>query len=148
MTAVHLQLSDQSQRLLAASGTPEMMETAKGLRRVTLSIQHLLMDPLFTEASLKLDRAIPDPELRREELTRLSVEVVNATDYLLTLFMAAPVSTPRLTLANEARGANGDEYSYAAASDRLTRQRLDARGAAVCAGMRLLSRLHSDVVYG
>jgi hypothetical protein len=145
MTAVHLRLGDQSQRLLAASSTPEMAEAAKGLRSAALSTQRLLMDPLFAEASPCLDQSISDPELRREELTSLSVELVNATDYLLRLLMASPVSTPRLILASEARGDNADEYSYAAAYDRLTRQRLDARGAAVRVGMRLLSRLHSDV---
>jgi hypothetical protein len=144
MTAVHLQLGDQSERLLSASGTAEMMGAAKGLRRAALSVQHLLMDPLFTEASPQLDRSISDPERRREELAGLSVEVVNAADYLLRLLVAAPASTPRLILAS----TGADEYSYAAACDQLTRQRLDARGAAVCAGMRLLARLHSDVAVG
>src|SRR5262245_19339056 len=98
MTAVHLRLSEQSHRLLAAGSTPEMMEAARGLRGAALSIQRLLMNPLFAETPPQLDHSIPDPEPRREELASLSVEVVNATDYLLTLLMAAPISTPRLIL--------------------------------------------------
>jgi hypothetical protein len=144
MTAVHLQLGDQSERLLSASGTAEMMGAAKSLRLAALSVQRLLMNPLFAEASPQLDRAISDSERRREELAVLSVEVVNAADYLLRLLMAAPASTPRLILAS----TGAAECSYAAACDQLTRQRLDARGAAVCAGMRLLARLHSDVAAG
>lgn len=144
MTAVHLQLGDQSERLLAAIGTAEMIRAAEGLRRAALHLQRLLMDPLFAESSPQMDRNISDPERRREELADLSVAAVNATDYLLGLLMAAPTSAQRLILASTGM----DEYSYAAACDQLTRHRLDARGVAVCAGMRLLARLHSDLALG
>jgi hypothetical protein len=148
ITAVHQRLGNQAERLLAASGTPEMVEAADGLRRAALSMQRLLMHPLFMKASIQMDPSVPDPELRRAELADLAVDVVTASDYLLRLLSAPSAATPRLTLASAAGASHGPRYSDEDTFDRLTRQRLDARGAAVRLGMRLISAVHSDVASG
>lgn len=148
MTALHLRLGNQAEQLLAASDTPEMMEAAQGLRLAALRIQHILMHPLFSDTSLPMDPSIPGPEARHAKLADLAVDVVTATDYLLKLLVAPPAATSRLVLASEASGWRRADYSDAETFDRLTRQRLDARGAAVCVGMRLLSGLYSGVVGG
>jgi hypothetical protein len=142
---MNLRLGDQAEQLLTASGTPEMIEAAKGLRLTALSIRRLLLRPLLTNRSLQMDPSIPDPELRRAELAELAVDVVTATDYLLRLLIAPAVTTPRLILADDAGTGRRTHYSSAEAIDGLTRRRLDARGTAVRLGMHLLSGLHSDV---
>jgi hypothetical protein len=89
-TAVRQELADQAEQLLAASGTPEMAEAAKGLRLTALNVRRLLTRPLFTQPPLQLDPSLPDPELRPAELADLAVDVVGATDYLLRLLAAPP----------------------------------------------------------
>ena len=144
MTALHLRLGSQAELLLAASGTSEMMQAARGLRLAALGIQRILMHPLFTDRSLQMDPSIPDPEMRHARLAELAVDVVTATDYLLSLLTAPSVTIPRLVLASEAGSCRRADYSGAETFDRLTRQRLDARGEAVRVGMRLLSGLYGD----
>ena len=90
------------EQLLAASGTPEMAEAAKGLRLTALNVRRLLTRPLLTQPPLQLDPSLPDPELRRAELADLAVDVVDATDYLLRLLAAPPAMTSRLALAGDA----------------------------------------------
>jgi hypothetical protein len=145
MTAAQLHLGDQAEQLLTADGTPEMIEAAKNLRLIALSIRRLLMRPLLTDTSLQMDPSIPDPEFRRAELADLAVDVVTATDYLLRLLIVPTVTTPRLILADDAGVGLSAHSSGAEAFDALIRRRLDARGSAVRLGMRLLSGLHSDV---
>lgn len=148
VTAAHQRLGNQAERLLAASSTPEMIEAANGLRRAALSMQRLLMQPVFMQTSIQMDPSVADPELRRTELADLAVDVVTASDYLLRLLMEPSVVTPRLVLAEEGEASHGGRLSGEDAFDRLTRRRLDARGAAVRLGMRLISGVHSDVAGG
>lgn len=138
-------LGDQAEQLLTASGTPEMMEAARSLRLIALSIRRLLMRPLATGTSLQMGPSVPDPELRRAELADLAVDVVTATDYLMRLLSGPAVTASRLVLAGRAGSGGGEGYSDEETFDLLTRRQLDARGTAVRLGMRLLSQLSSDV---
>ena len=79
------ELGNQADELLAATTVPEMIEAAKGLRQTALRIRRLLMRPLFTATFIQFDPSVPDPEFRRMELADLAVDVVTATDYLLSL---------------------------------------------------------------
>jgi hypothetical protein len=147
-TAVRQELTDQAEHLLAASGTPEMAEAAKGLRLTALNVRKLLTRPPLTPPPLQLDPSLPDPELRRAELADLAVDVVGATDYLLRLLAAPPAMTSRLALAGDAGHDRGRAYAEEESADRLIRRRLDARGTAVRLGMRLIAGLRSDVACG
>jgi len=89
--------------------------------------------------------SIPDPELRRAQLADLAVDVVTAADYLMRLLSSPSVTASRLALAGRAGLGGGEGYSDEETFDLLTRRQLDARGAAVRLGMRLLSQLRSDV---
>lgn len=142
---VTLELGDQAEQLLTASGTPEMMEAARSLRLTALSIRRLLTHPHVTGTSLQMGPSIPDPELRRAQLADLAVDVVTAADYLMRLLSSPPVTASRLALAGRAGLGGGEGYSDEETFDLLTRRQLDARGAAVRLGMRLLSQLRSDV---
>jgi hypothetical protein len=143
--AMTAHLGDEAEQLLIASGTPEMMEAARSLRLTALSTRRLLMRPLVTGTSLQMGPSVPDPELRRAELADLAVDVVTAADYLMRLLSSPAVAASRLALAGRPGPGGGEGYSDEETFDLLTRRQLDARGAAVRLGMRLLSQLHSDV---
>lgn len=138
-------LGDQAEQLLTASGTLEMMEAARSLRLTALSIRRLLTDPPDVGTSLQMGPSVPDPEFRRVQLADLAVDVVTAIDYLMRLLSSPAVTASRLTLAGRAGLGGGGSYSDEETFDLLTRRQLDARGAAVRLGMRLLSQLRSDV---
>ena len=123
---------------------PEMNTAAQRLRSTALEVRRQLMGSP-PAGSIEFDPAVPNPELRRVELANLAVDVVTATDYLLRLLGAPSVSSPRLLLADETGAARGSGALDHDALDRLTRQRLDARGTAVRLGMRLLAELRSDI---
>jgi hypothetical protein len=138
-------VSDQAEQLLTASSPAELIEAARGLREMALSIRRQLMYPFATGTSLQLDPSVPEPEVRRAELADLAVDVITATDYLLRLLSSPTVMASQLTLADQA-GSRSSSYSDMDASDLLARRQLDARGTVVRLGMRLLSQLNKDVV--
>jgi hypothetical protein len=138
---------DQADELLAACSAFEMDAAARQLRLTALSVRRLLMRPALADTFLQLAPSIPNPELRRMELADLATDVVTATDYLLSLLGATAATSPQLVLASEV-SCEREHGRSADALDRLTRRRLDARGAAVRLGMRLLAALHSDVANG
>jgi hypothetical protein len=140
-------LGDQAEALLAATSVCEMSEAAKKLRLTAAGIGRMLTRPLSVDTFLQFDPSVLDPEQRRMELSDLSVDVVTAIDYLLSLLdVSATMSSP-FTLTHEGSLAGGLCTPDEAAFDRLTRRRFDARGVAVRLGRRLLSQLGCDVVY-
>lgn len=138
-------LGDQADTLLEASDVPGMQRAAGDLRQTALNIRRLLMRPVLTNEFLRLAPTIMDPEIRRMELADLAVDVVTATDYLLSLLGAPASLSPRLTLDTDAGSDRGHGATDGDALDRLNRRRLDARSTAVRLGMRLLGALRSDV---
>jgi hypothetical protein len=142
MTAVHLDLGNQANQLLAAGSMPEMAEAASDLRLTALSIRSLLMSCSPAHAPVQMDPSLPDPEGRRAQLADMTIDVVNATDYLLRLLSHPEGTTSRLILAREF----GDGVPDSEKVSQLAQRQLDARGAAVRAGTRLMSSLRSDVV--
>ncbi len=87
-------LGDQADALLEASDVPGMQRAAADLRETALNIRRLLMRPVLTNQFLRLAPTVMDPEIRRMELADLAVDVVTATDYLLSL-LGAPAACPR-----------------------------------------------------
>jgi hypothetical protein len=78
-----------------------------------------------------------DPARLPARLADQAVNVVTAADYLIALLHPPPVTALRLAAAPDgAQGLAGGQ-----APDRLVRQRLDARAAAVREGMRLQAML-------
>jgi hypothetical protein len=122
-----------------------MQKAATELRRTALNIRRLLMRPVLTDKFLQLAPTVLDPEFRRMELADLAVDVVTATDYLLSLLGAPASLSSRLVLDSEAGSDRGHGTADIDALDRLNRRRLDARSTAVRLGMRLLGALRSDV---
>lgn len=57
-TAVRQELADHAEQLLAASGTPETVEAAKGLRLTALNVRRLLTRPPLTQPPLQLDPSL------------------------------------------------------------------------------------------
>lgn len=132
-------LSGHVEALLGATGVPEMGEAARWLRSDAARVVRLLTraQPL---AGLKAAPSGIDPVERQEKLAGLAVGLTNAVDYLMNLLdSSASASTP-FVLAEETgwslEGSRAD-----GARDRLMRVRLDARGAAVRQGMRLLGSI-------
>jgi hypothetical protein len=138
-------LADEAGALLEASDVPNMQKAATELRRTALNIRRLLMRPVLTDKFLQLAPTVLDPEFRRMELADLAVDVVTATDYLLSLLGAPASLSSRLVLDSEAGSDRGHGTADIDALDRLNRRRLDARSTAVRLGMRLLGALRSDV---
>ena len=145
LTTSHPELEDQAEALLAASSAPEMKQAARRLRTTALSMRRLLTSPLSADAMPALDPSMPDLELRRVELADLAVDVVTAVDYLLNLLDTSTTASPRLVLASEAGSGHRHGPLCNDTLDWLIRKQLDARGAAVRLGMRLISGLLSDV---
>jgi hypothetical protein len=79
------------------------------------------------------------------ELADLATDVVTAIDYLLNLLDSPSVTYPRLMLSAEADPYHSYDRSDNDAPDLLTRRWLDARGAVVRVGMRLLVGLGSGI---
>ena len=136
--------SDQAEQLLMASSPGELMTAARSLREMALDVRRQLVHPFAPGTSLQLDPTVPEPELRRAELADLAVDVVTATDYLIRLLSGPAIMASRLVLADPA-GLGGEGSSDEQAFDRQARRQLDARGAAVRLGTRLLSQLSQDV---
>jgi hypothetical protein len=148
IAAAHPELGDQAEELLSASGIPELLAAASNLRQTALTLRRLLIHPPLAGTVLQIDPSAPDPEWRRMELADLAVDVVTATDYLLSLLGGPATTSTQLVLATGARTDRGHGPSDDEALDRLTRQRLDARGIAVRLGMRLLAELRCDATKG
>ena len=148
LTMSHPELEDQAEALLAASSAPEMKQAARRLRMTALSMRRLLTSPLSADAMPAFDPSMPDLELRRVELADLAVDVVTAVDYLLNLLDTSTTTSPRLELASEAGSGRRHDPLCDDTFDWLIRKQLDARGAAVRLGMRLISGLLSDVSTG
>lgn len=138
-------LGDQADVLLDATSVTEMEAASQTLRQTALSVRRLLMRPVLGEACIKIAPSVLDPARRRMELADLAVDVVTASDYLLSL-LGAPVTTSSpLMLEREAGSDRGHGPLDDDARDRLMRRRLDARAVAVRLGMRLLEGLHVDI---
>lgn len=78
------------------------------------------------------------------ELADLAIDVVTATDHLLSLLDDSTSPSPQLRLDNEA----GSDHGYGLtddAADQLNRRRLEARGTAVRLGIRLFGGLRDDI---
>ena len=132
-------LSGHVEALLGATGVPEMGEAARRLRSDAARVVRLLTraQPL---AGLKPALSGTDPVERQEELAGLAVGLTNAVDYLMNLLDSSASASSPFVLADDTgwslEGSRAD-----GARDRLTRLRLDARGAAVRQGMRLLGSI-------
>jgi hypothetical protein len=83
--------------------------------------------------------------LRHAEIADLAVDVVTAVDYLLNLLDTPVTPSPRMSLAGDARSGRGYGQVGDDAFDWLIRRQLDARGAAVRVGARLIDGLLTDV---
>ena len=120
-----------------------MTEAAQGLLEAALSAWRVLTRPTSGDIRIVMDPVLPDPERWRADLAELAVNVVTAADYLLILLSSASAAPPRrfLSRATAAQQARTDPEAYG----RQTRRRLDARGEAVCLGIRLRSALRSHV---
>lgn len=136
---------DQAEALLAATSVSEMKEAAEKLRAIASCVRRVFAPQMPTDTSLEADPSVRDPERRRTELADLAVDVVTAVDYLLSL-LDTPTSMSPLLLAREAGCDSARGASDEIAADRLTRRRLDARGAAVRLGMRILAGLSCDAL--
>jgi hypothetical protein len=139
------ELGDQAESLLAARSTPDMEEAAHRLRALALSVRRLLASSASRDAPLVLNPSAPDPELCHAEIADLAVDVVTAVDYLLNLLDSPVTPSPRMSLAGDARSGRGYGQVGDDAFDWLIRKRLDARGAAVRVGARLIDGLLSDI---
>jgi len=132
-------LSRHVEALLGATGVPEMGEAARWLRSDAARVVRLLTraQPL---AGLKPTLSGSDPVERQEELAGLAVGLTTAVDYLLNLLDSSANAPSPFVLADDTgwslEGSRAD-----GARDRLMRLRLDARGAAVRQGMRLLGSI-------
>ena len=132
-------LSRHVEALLGATGVPEMGEAARRLRSDAARVVRLLTraQPL---AGLKPALSGTDPVERQEDLAGLAVGLANAVDYLLNLLDSSASASSPFVLADDTgwslEGSRAD-----GARDRLMRLRLDARGAAVRQGMRLLGNI-------
>jgi hypothetical protein len=109
---------------------------------IALSVRRQIASPRSEDALLGLDPSVPDPEPGLAELADLAIDVVTAVDYLLSL-LDAPTEPRQLVLAGDTR--LGRHPACDDTSDWLIRKRLDARGAAVRVGTRLVRGLLSDV---
>lgn len=143
--AAHPDLGDQVDSLLEAADVPGMEGAAKELRRTALNVRRLLMRPVLANACIKIAPTVLDPERRRLELADLAVDVVTATDYLLSL-LDSPLSP---SAASSLERGLGPERGHSApdsdSRDRMNRRRYDALGFVAKQGMRLLEGLRSDV---
>jgi hypothetical protein len=141
----HPDLDDRAEDLLSAHALPEIKLAAEAMRQTALSIRRLLMRPVIGTASIALAPTVLDPEQRRMELADLAVDVVTATDYLLSLLNMQTGSTTSPVLEREL----GPDHGYGGPDNEapasLNRRRYDAKGLVVKLGMRLLENLRSDV---
>jgi hypothetical protein len=145
LTASPPELGDQADALLAATSALEMKQAAHRLRVIALSVRRQIAGPRSEDALLGLGPSVPDPEPGLAELADLAVDVVTAVDYLLNLLDAPATVSRQLVLAGDAGPGPGHRPAYDDARDWLIRKQLDARGAAVRVGTRLVSGLLSDV---
>jgi hypothetical protein len=144
------QLREETNELLAAEKVRAMAAPAHRLRKTAGTARQLLMGPLLTSSFLRLDQSFPSSELRptdrasfAADMASLAVDVIGATDYLLSLLS---VRTPHgLGLASDP----WDEESRRLTLQRqLLRQQLEARGAVVELGTRLFAQLSSSLPDG
>lgn len=142
LAALPSALGDQAEALLAATSAPEMKQAAHGLRALALSVRRQIASPRSEDALLGLNASVPDPEPGLAELADLAIDVVTAVDYLLSLLDASTESR-QLVLVGDTRP--GYHPACDDTGDWLTRKRLDARGATVRVGTRLVRGLLSDV---
>jgi hypothetical protein len=144
----HPELGDQVEELHMAQDYESMQQAAAKLRDIGLHARRMLMDPqLGGELALQLGTI--DPERRRLELADLAIDVVSATDYLLSL-AREPVRDSRRSFSIERDiGAPASSVvSPESPSDHDLRYRraLDSRAAAVRLGGRLLRGLRRETV--
>jgi hypothetical protein len=144
----HPELHDQVHTLNSSQTYPEMRSAAGELRKVGLETRRMLMDPqLGTELAQQL--GTHDPERRRRELANLAIDVVTATDYLLSLVDDHPLESRKGFSAEADLGAqasSADSVSRSPDEDLRYRRVLDSRAAAVRLGGELLRELRSTTV--
>lgn len=145
MPALPSTLGDQAEALLAATSARDMKRAAHGLRAMALSVRRQIADPRSEDALLRLDVSVPDPEPGLAELADIAIDVVTAVDYLLSLLDVSSELRQPVLVGDIRPGRHpvGDDTS-----DWLVRKRLEARGAAVRVGTRLIRGLLSDVSVG
>ena len=143
----HPELGDQAEALLAARSPADMKQAAHRLRAVALSVRRQIANPRSEDTLLRLGPLVPDPEPRLAEFADLAVDVVTAVDYLLSLLDGPTTAPPHLVLAGDA-GLGPGRGPVCDVHDWLVRKQLDARGATVRVGSRLISGLLSDVSSG
>jgi hypothetical protein len=138
-----VELEDQAHELLAASSVPGMECAAQKLRQTALNVRRRLAEPALVNGFQPAPTVL-DPESHRMELADLAIDVVTSIDYLLTLVASRPTSQ-RLMLSGEATSYRGEGSTGDDVHERLTRRRLDARGAAVRLSMRLAVELRGNI---
>lgn len=147
----HPEVGDRADALLVASDPQEMIEPAKRLREMAISVRRLLLRPLLADTFLQLQRELevsfPDPHPLRMQLADQAVDVVTAVDYLLTLLLTEP-SSGQLILGGEPGSERMQARTDEETLDWLRRRRLDARGTAVRRGQRLLTALRRHIATG
>lgn len=142
---IHPDLDDRAEDLANAHAIPEIKLATEAMRQTALSIRRLLMRPVIGTACIALAPTVLDPEQRRMELADLAVDVVTATDYLLSLLGAPAGASSSPVLERELGPDHGHAAQDSDALVRLNQRRYDAKGLAVKLGMRLLEGLRSDV---
>jgi hypothetical protein len=144
----HPELHDQVETLHRSRTYSEIRTAAGELRDVGLEARRMLMDSqLGTELALQLGTI--DPGRRREELANLAIDVVTATDYLLSLVDDHPLQSRKNFLAENDLGPQASPIDSAGRSldeDLRYRRVLDSRAAAVRLGGQLLRELQSATV--
>ena len=142
------ELHDQVDKLNFSRMYSEIKSASEELRKVGLETRRMLMDPqLGTELALQLGTI--DPERRRDELANLAIDVVTATDYLLSLVDDKPLQSRRSFSAEKDFGAQASATDSAGRfpdEDLRYRRLLDARAIAVRLGGQLLRELRSATV--
>jgi hypothetical protein len=137
-------LGDEADELLASTSAAEIELVARKVRLTALDIRRMLIDSSPRTVAGESLEASADHQLRRMELADLTVEIVNAIDYLLSSLTSSAHRFPQLTLASEGSPGYGQISFTDAALDQTIRKRLDARGAAVRLIMRLFVGMTSE----
>lgn len=148
LTTSRPDLGDLVEALLAASTASEMKQAARRLRATALSVRRQIASPRSEDALLRLGPSVPDPEPGLAELSDLAIDAVTAIDYLLSLLDGSVTVSRRFVLASDNDPSLGHRPGCDEDRDWLIRKQLDARGAAVRIGTRLISGLLSDVAAG